>query len=233
MTGKAGEEGHIRPERDTDVSGTSGDGEPSATDEAAGGAPIFVDPSGRRAHRMRRVGWLVAAACVCSAATLGVVVADGNSTAPWLNIPGVLGSDDQARSTEVAPRPEPKASGAPDADGPSATATGPRAGTTTGTEAMNGARPHGNGTAAPSGEPSSAAPSSRAGETASAPAGGTEAAAGQPSGATSPEPAQEPSTTPGSAGPAPAETAPAPSPSASQTGLVDGLVDAVSGLFGR
>ncbi|MER6690522.1 hypothetical protein ABT329_15525, partial [Streptomyces minutiscleroticus] len=61
--------------------------------EPAGDTAVFVDPSGRRLSRMRRVGRLVAAGCVCAGATLGLAVTGGDSTAPWLRIPGPTRDD--------------------------------------------------------------------------------------------------------------------------------------------
>ncbi|WP_413755972.1 hypothetical protein [Streptomyces sp. MMBL 11-3] len=250
MAGKAGDDGPIRPEPGTDLLDRAAP-EPTKADEPAqvrdfagadtGGAPVFVDPSGRRAGRMRRVGWLVAAGCVCSAATLGLVVTDRDSTAPWLSIPGLLGTDDVNRGAEVAGEPERSGSGSPAADNPATTAARPPAWqedvATTGAEAMTGPRPQKSGTGSAPDAKSSSAPAAEAEGTAgpedtgSASAGGTEASAGLPS--RSPDTAEEPATQPGSQAPEPETPAePAPSESAS-TGLIGGLVDAVSGLFGR
>ncbi|MEU9185596.1 hypothetical protein AB0D14_13765 [Streptomyces sp. NPDC048484] len=203
------------------------------------GAPVFVDPSGRRANRMRRVGWLVAAACVVSAATLGVVVTNGNSAAPWLHLPGTVGSERQNRSAnEAGQQPERKEPGAPAADGPSSTAAGspirPRSETSTSAKALSVPRPDANGTTASPGGPPTAAPSSNGSATEPVPTDTGEAVTEQPSRTTSPETPQEPTTAPSTVDP-PSPTASAePSPTGTPaTGLLDGLVTAASGLLGK
>jgi hypothetical protein len=54
-----------------------------------GGAPVFVDASGRRSKKIRRLGWGVAVLCAVYAITLVAALVGGGSTAPLLNIPGV------------------------------------------------------------------------------------------------------------------------------------------------
>ncbi|MFJ2260903.1 hypothetical protein ACIOKD_21600 [Streptomyces sp. NPDC087844] len=245
MTGKAGEEGHIRPERGTDVMdrGTVSESDPAGSDSAgsdsagsdsAGGAPIFVDPSGRRAGRMRRMGWLVAAGCVCCAATLGVAIADGNSTAPWLQIPGVLGGSNQNRSVDEARQPERQESGAPTADGPSSTAAGSAIrppSETTAAEAEAGSPSDEKGWDTSADKPSAASPSSKASNAGVVPADEGEAVAVQPG--TSPDTAQEPTPTPTPADSTPPDTSAEPSPTGTPSGgLLDGIADIVTGLFG-
>ncbi|MGC5568083.1 hypothetical protein ACPYPG_35300 [Streptomyces sp. FR-108] len=237
MAGKAGEEGHIRPEHGTDVM----DRDPAAP-ESVGGAPIFVDPSGRRAGRMRRMGWLVAAGCVCSAATLGIAIADGNSTAPWLQMPGVLGDSGQNRSVDEARRPERPESGAPTAAGPSSTAAGSpirRPSEDTAPEAMGGSPSGGTGSNSMAGERSVAGSSAKAGNAGAASADEEEAAAvvAQPGRTASPDAAQEPTTAPsanGSTAPDTSDSSAEPSPSGTPSGgLLDGIADVVTGLFGK
>ncbi|MEW2568552.1 hypothetical protein [Streptomyces sp. NPDC047070] len=258
MTGKAGGEGHIRPEHGTDVidrgaespsdaSGPDASGPDSSESDApestssesdsAGAAPIFVDPSGRRAGRMRRLGWLVAAGCVCSAATLGVAIADGNSTAPWLQIPGVLGDSFENRSLDEAPESQRPESGAPTADDPSSTAAGSpirQPSNDTAPEAMGGSPSGEKGSTASADEPSAAGASSKAGNTGAAPADEEEAVAAQPGRTTSPDPAQEATTAPSPADSTAPDTSAEPSPTeTSSGGLLDGIGDIVTGLFGK
>ncbi|MFI6340865.1 hypothetical protein [Streptomyces sp. NPDC050535] len=209
---------------------------PAGRSGSAGGAPIFVDPSGRRASRIRRMGWLVAAGCVCSVATLGVAVTDSNSTAPWLRIPGMSGSAGQNRSAKEAPQPERQEPGTPTADDLSSTIAEPpnprRTETTTAAEAMNDPRPDGNGTRTSPGS-SSTTPPSTAGDIQTPLTDNTETAAGQPSQTTPPDTVQEPTAAPTSATPSSPSTPTEPAPTATPaTGLLDGLVDAVSGLLG-
>lgn len=57
---------------------------------AAGGAkevPVFVDDSGRRGRRLRRVGVLVGIACAVYAVAIVITVLSGSSSAPWLPLP--------------------------------------------------------------------------------------------------------------------------------------------------
>ncbi|MFH8470463.1 hypothetical protein [Streptomyces sp. NPDC017991] len=203
--------------------------------DSVGGAPIFVDPSGRRAGRMRRMGWLVAAGCVCSAATLGVAIADGNSTAPWLQIPGVLGGSGQNRSVDEARQPERRESGAPTADGPSSTAAGSAIrppSETPAAEARAGSSSGKEGWDTSAAKPSAASPSSKASNAGVVPADEGEAVAVQPG--TSPDTAQEPTTPPSPADSTPPDTSPEPSPTGTPSGgLLDGIVGVVTGLFGK
>lgn len=70
--------------------------EPSPGDAAAPaeggqsepGGPVFVDSSGRRGRKLRRLGWLLGSVCACFATVLGVSLAGGHADAPWLLIPG-------------------------------------------------------------------------------------------------------------------------------------------------
>ncbi|MFS8199789.1 hypothetical protein ACLVWQ_14020 [Streptomyces sp. CWNU-52B] len=241
MTGTAGEEGHIRPERGTDgmgrawlAAGTGGAAAPPPS-----GAPVFVDPSGRRAGRMRRMGWLVVAGCVCSAATLGVAVTGGDSTAPWLHLPAVLGGDSQNRSADEALRPERQEPGARAADRPSATAAGSpvrkRADALAAEPEAGRGRGDGGASASPGGpgDGSPSAPTNTTNDTGSRPADDSGAVAGQPSPPASPGAGEEPTTEPSPATPASPAPSAEPSPAGtSAPGLLDGLVDAVSGLFG-
>lgn len=50
--------------------------------------PVFVDASGRRSRRFRRLGMLVAAACAVYAVVIVATLLSGNSNAPWLPVPG-------------------------------------------------------------------------------------------------------------------------------------------------
>ncbi|NBE53033.1 hypothetical protein GUY60_16715, partial [Streptomyces sp. YC537] len=46
--------------------------------------PVFVDESGGRSRRLRRIGWLVGVACAVYAGVLGVTLLSGTSDAPWM-----------------------------------------------------------------------------------------------------------------------------------------------------
>lgn len=50
--------------------------------------PVFVDESGRRSRRFRRLGILVGVACAVYAVVIVATLLSGNSNAPWLPVPG-------------------------------------------------------------------------------------------------------------------------------------------------
>ncbi|MCF3963071.1 hypothetical protein L1885_15660, partial [Streptomyces fuscigenes] len=74
---------------------------------------MFVDASGRRSKKLRRVGWGVAVLCAAYAVTLIAALVGGGSTAPLLNIPGVPGLADKgkpAQKVKTDPSASPAAS---------------------------------------------------------------------------------------------------------------------------
>ncbi|WP_244375842.1 hypothetical protein [Streptomyces ficellus] len=79
--------------------------------------PVFVDESGRRSKKFRRLGWVLATACAVYAITLVVSVIGGNSAAPWLLIPGPA---DEKKTETVQVEPAPSTSEAPKNDTPGA-----------------------------------------------------------------------------------------------------------------
>ncbi|WP_328317746.1 hypothetical protein [Streptomyces sp. NBC_00388] len=89
------------------------------SDAPAPDTPVFVDASGRRGRKYRRIGWLVALACASYAALLVSTVVGGSSTAPWLLIPGPA---DGKKADSVRDPAEPVASPAPGEQVPGATA---------------------------------------------------------------------------------------------------------------
>ncbi|MFF9811138.1 hypothetical protein ACF1G5_39690 [Streptomyces coeruleorubidus] len=50
--------------------------------------PVFVDESGRRSRRLRRIGIAIALACGVYAVVIVATLLSGNSNAPWLPVPG-------------------------------------------------------------------------------------------------------------------------------------------------
>ncbi|MEV6396423.1 hypothetical protein AB0M39_16855 [Streptomyces sp. NPDC051907] len=84
--------------------------------------PVFVDESGRRSKKFRRIGWLLVVACACYAATLVVALIGGNSSAPWQ--PGFGGSkEEKTERVEIQPAPTddpPSSVGTPGGDAPQA-----------------------------------------------------------------------------------------------------------------
>ncbi|MFC9425281.1 hypothetical protein [Streptomyces sp. NPDC056987] len=89
--------------------------------------PVFVDESGRRSKKLRRAGWVVAIACACYAVTVVAALVGGDSSAPWLQIPG-LADKKKPDTVQIQPAPsgspsETAAGGDPSAS-PTETGTG-------------------------------------------------------------------------------------------------------------
>ncbi|MEU9440655.1 hypothetical protein AB0D42_06950 [Streptomyces sp. NPDC048304] len=144
--------------------------------------PVFVDASGRRGRRFRRLGMGVAVACAGYGAVIAATLLSGNSTAPWLPVPG-QGDDKPAGQVHVSPRPS--ASSVPSLSGPGAVtgtglpaspgATAVRDGGSLG-PTPGGPKVAASGTGAPSAptdSPSATAPSPGASPTPSASGGAT------------------------------------------------------------
>ncbi|CAL9470422.1 hypothetical protein SUDANB2_02814 [Streptomyces sp. enrichment culture] len=98
--------------------------------------PVFVDESGRRSRRFRRIGMAVALACGIYAVVIVATLMSGNSNAPWLPVPGQKENppagqvDSPSLPEESAPASEPGAtvpSGTPAAGGSAVPTSGPSA----------------------------------------------------------------------------------------------------------
>ncbi|MFC9845546.1 hypothetical protein ACFWFF_08540 [Streptomyces sp. NPDC060223] len=77
-------------------------GAPAAQESSDG--PVFVDESGRRSRRFRRLGMVVGVACAVYAVVILVTLLSGNSNAPWIPVPGQ--QDDQpAGKVDTSPMP--------------------------------------------------------------------------------------------------------------------------------
>ncbi|SDK69002.1 hypothetical protein [Streptomyces indicus] len=87
----------------------SGSELPVAESRDAADRPVFVDESGSRGRKLRKIGWILGAVCAVYAVVLIGTLASGNSEAPWM--PG-LGKDSNS-STKVKPSPSPADSSAP------------------------------------------------------------------------------------------------------------------------
>ncbi|MFJ6083042.1 hypothetical protein ACIQI8_16735 [Streptomyces sp. NPDC092369] len=192
--------------KETDGSADASPASASAAGADASDRPVFVDESGRRSRRFRRLGIAVGLACAVYAVVIVVTLLSGSSDAPWLPVPGQ--KDDQpAGKVDTSPQPTPSVipSGAagvvpgttPTADNgivptPGASRTAPGAGTASG---GNGTRPG-----------ASADPGPTATRTTTGPGTG-------PSAPVSSDPVVDPSvsTSPDPSGPA--TTSPDPSPS--------------------
>lgn len=66
--------------------------------------PVFVDESGRRSRRFRRLGILVGIACAVYAVVIVATLLSGNSNAPWLPVPGQE-DDPPAGQVHTSPLP--------------------------------------------------------------------------------------------------------------------------------
>ncbi|MEV6056168.1 hypothetical protein [Streptomyces sp. NPDC052107] len=77
--------------------GTSG-----AADDSDG--PVFVDASGRRSRRFRRLGIAVGLACVAYPVVILATLLSGNSGAPWLPVPDRDAGTSAVR-VDTSPRP--------------------------------------------------------------------------------------------------------------------------------
>ncbi|MEV7077164.1 hypothetical protein AB0N88_01215 [Streptomyces sp. NPDC093516] len=98
--------------------------------------PVFVDESGRRSRRFRRIGMAVALACGIYAVVIVATLMSGNSNAPWLPVPGQKENppagqvDSPPLPAESAPASHPGVtapSGTPAAGGTTVPSSGPSA----------------------------------------------------------------------------------------------------------
>ncbi|MEU5097291.1 hypothetical protein [Streptomyces sp. NPDC020996] len=143
---------------------------------AAGGdgsdGPVFVDESGRRSRRFRRIGMAIGLACAVYAVVIVMTLLSGSSDAPWLPVPG---QKDEQPVAEVDTSPQP--SGTADPSGTAGASPGASATTTDGMTASPsaaGAAPGasggaGQGTASADPQPSTSTSTSKPGTGASAP----------------------------------------------------------------
>ncbi|MER7929977.1 hypothetical protein ABTY96_43780 [Streptomyces sp. NPDC096057] len=197
------------PRADSGGRGGSGAGQ-----EGSDG-PVFVDESGRRSRRYRRIGMAVGIACAVYAVVIVVTLLSGSSDAPWLPVPG---QKDDAPAGKVDTSPLPAESGRPSGAGGSV-APGNIPTASDGTTPSPGVRV--SATAGASVKPgakasTSASPRPSASRSASTPGGvSVTHPVVQPSlpGSSSPDPTTAPSSS------APSEPSPSPSPTAG-TGTV-------------
>ncbi|MDK1347057.1 hypothetical protein QNO09_27895 [Streptomyces sp. 378] len=88
-----------------------GDGSVRRVEEGIGAGPapadrpVFVDESGRRSRRFRRIGIAIALACGVYAAVIVATLLSGNSNAPWLPVPGQK-QDPSAGQVDTPPLPK-------------------------------------------------------------------------------------------------------------------------------
>ncbi|MFV0135706.1 hypothetical protein ACLGIH_21220 [Streptomyces sp. HMX87] len=80
------------------------EGTPRRAPEGSDG-PVFVDASGRRSRRFRRLGIAVGIACAVYAVVMVATLMSGNSNAPWLPVPGQQ-EGKPAGQVDTTPLPE-------------------------------------------------------------------------------------------------------------------------------
>ncbi|MFJ3673472.1 hypothetical protein ACIPSE_44190 [Streptomyces sp. NPDC090106] len=173
--------------------------------------PVFVDESGRRSRRYRRIGIGVGVACASYAVVIVVTLLSGNSHAPWLPIPG-QGDGKEAGRVDSSPLPADSAQPVGTGRVPSAGVSVPARGTTPSPSAKATAP---GASASPGKESASATPKPTA--TATAPGPG-----GDPT--TEPVAPTTPASTPPSEPPATVDpTTPTPTPTSSGDGTGGGV----------
>ncbi|MFD0315323.1 hypothetical protein [Streptomyces flavalbus] len=172
-------------------------GVPAPVDQDAAG-PVFVDETGRRSRRFRRIGMLVGLACAVYAVVIVATLMSGSSDAPSLPVPEQRDQPASQVDTSDRPTDSAPASGSGDADSgaspdgsadtavsPDAAATGPGANEEPGGPAVTG--------------PDPTVTITRPGGTATRPGGGSTAT-------------EDPTATDDPADPDPTDTAPDPDP---------------------
>ncbi|WP_051765270.1 hypothetical protein [Streptomyces sp. NRRL F-5135] len=175
---------------------------PAAAAPGDADGPVFVDASGRRSKKFRRAGWVITLACAGYAMTVIGTLLGGNSSAPWLPIPGLAEEKGRSETVEIQPTPTVGASlsGAPGAPDASPSATDPAAGGEIARESTGGVTP------GPDRQPDPGAGGPTAPD-APPPGEGEE----KPGSDTSPPPGGDPDTGPGGTGDG--DPSPPPSPS--------------------
>ncbi|GAB2995693.1 hypothetical protein GCM10023080_072460 [Streptomyces pseudoechinosporeus] len=98
--------------------------------------PVFVDETGRRSRRYRRIGMAVGLACAVYAVVIIVTLLSGNSSAPWLPVPG---KEDDKPASRVDSPTLPPASADPSA--PANPSAGPNPSADPGTTSAPGVDP--------------------------------------------------------------------------------------------
>ncbi|MFD5697544.1 translation initiation factor IF-2 [Streptomyces lasiicapitis] len=122
--------------------------------------PVFVDETGRRSRRYRRIGGAVGLLCAGYAVVIVATLASGNSSAPWLPVPGPKDEQPAGKVDTPDVSAEPVVS----PTSPSSSGAAPKPGAP---------RSGGGSTAEPAGEPGRAA-SSRKGNSGDRPGGSAE-----------------------------------------------------------
>ncbi|MFF4759125.1 hypothetical protein [Streptomyces sp. NPDC001292] len=122
--------------------------------------PVFVDESGRRSRRFRRLGMVIGLACAVYAVVIVVTLMSGNAAAPWVPVRDPASDEQPAGKVRESPRqsgtsPSADTSGLPEATTDPSAPTVPSAGVTppAGSTAIPGAPAAPGGTPAASSHP--------------------------------------------------------------------------------
>lgn len=176
-----------------------------ARPEAGADRPVFVDESGRRSRRFRRIGMTVALACGIYAVVIVATLLSGNSNAPWLPVPGQQEDQpaEQVDTPALPERPAPTAgteAGTPD----STPATGEVTAPSPGVSARRPSASADSGDRGTTARPSPTAPRTKPAPdrgatdpTSSAPAAPSNTPAASPTPTTAPSPEPTVTTSPG------------------------------------
>ena len=198
--------------------------------------PVFVDSSGGRRRRWRRLGLAMGVAGGGYALVLAASVIGGHSDAPWVLIPGK--GDDRSGSVRVVPQPgEDSDTGIPAADAEASPGVQASPGTSPPATGASGARSSaGSDEASPSaGESSGAnAKATPLGESGAGKGKGAGGSKGKPNVPPAPATSPAPSTGGGGSTPTenPSEPAPEPTPTTEAEngdGLLGGIIDQLGG----
>ncbi|MDR6975876.1 hypothetical protein J2X68_002564 [Streptomyces sp. 3330] len=129
--------------------------------QGAPGTPVFVDESGRRSRRLRRLGVAVGVSCAVYALVIVATLVSGNSSAPWLPLPG---QNDDTPAGKVETSSVPAVSESP--SGSDGAAPGAESSDTAPTASSTGGATEGPGaTASAGGAEASASPAASTGTT--------------------------------------------------------------------
>jgi len=147
-----------------------GDPEAKSAGHDGSDGPVFVDESGRRSRRYRRIGMAIGIACAVYAVVIVVTLLSGSSDAPWLPVPG---QRDDPPAGKVNTSPLPAESGRP-SGGSGSVAPGNIPTASDGTTPSPGASASATGASkSPAKATTSASAKPSASKSASTPAGGT------------------------------------------------------------
>lgn len=186
-----------------DAVGSRADGASDSAGAQGTDGPVFVDESGRRSRRYRRIGIAVGTGCAVYAVVIVVTLLSGNSNAPWLPVPG---RGDGKEAGQVENTPLPRDTALPTGGGavvPPAVSPG-----TTPSPAASATRPSASATAKPPGTSVSPRPTATR---------------------TTPGPGGDPTPLPSQTPDPPTSVTPAPSPSVTSPGPSDPPPDPGSG----